>query len=212
MADPTISQPPQAAAQQIRHRRGHLHQRLLRYTAIVLLALMILIAISVLIAWLVIRPKRLVFTVEGGSVHNFNLTHDQHLTATFGFSIISYNPNRRVSFYYDSIEVWASYDDHDIAFSAVDPFFQPHRNVTRLYVKLAAQNVSLSRSISRELRLDKSRGQVELTVLLDTRVRLKVGSWKSRDRILRIWCSPVFDLVHLSSSNNFHMKYCDLEL
>ncbi|XP_040993036.1 uncharacterized protein At1g08160-like [Juglans microcarpa x Juglans regia] len=211
MADPTISQPPQAAALQ-RHRRGHLHQRLMRYTALVLLALLILVAISVLIAWLVIRPKRLVFTVEDGSVHSFNLTRDQYLSATFDLSIISYNPNRRVSFYYDSIEVWASYDDHDIAFSAVDPFFQPRRNVTRLDVKLAAQNVSLSRSTSRELRLDKSWGQVELTVLLDTRVRFKVGSWKSRDRILRIWCSPVFDLVHLSSSNNFHMKYCDVEL
>lgn len=201
MANPA-TQPQQAA------RPGH-PNHLLRLIGIVMLALVVLVGIAVLITWLVIKPKALVYTVEDGSVRNFNLTHD-HLNATFDFAIRSYNPNSRISVYYDTFDVSVEYDDQIIAFNMVDPFLQPHRNVTRLEVKVTAQNVTLLRSISRNLRLEKASGEIELTLLLNARVRFKVGRWKSQDRSLRISCSHV--LMHFSRFKNFERIYCDVEL
>lgn len=181
----------------------------LRTIALVLLALIVLVGIAVLITWLTIRPRRLVFTVEDGSIHNFNLT-DNHLNATFDFAIRSYNPNSKVSIYYDKMEVSVNYDGQTIAFNMVDPFFQPHRNVTRLEVKLTAQYLALSKSTSRDLRLERSSGKIELNVLLKAKIRFKVGVWKSRHRTLRSMCSPV--LVPFPSYKHFERTFCEVEL
>uniref|UniRef100_A0A5B7AY86 Late embryogenesis abundant protein LEA-2 subgroup domain-containing protein n=1 Tax=Davidia involucrata TaxID=16924 RepID=A0A5B7AY86_DAVIN len=203
MATPAPPLPPPQAAR----RR---HSKLVRCIAIVLLALIVLVCIVVLTIWLVIKPKRLVYTIEDGSIYGFNLTTKNHLNATFNFVLRSYNPNRRVSIYYDKLEVMVYYSDEVVAFNTVDPFFQPHRNVTRLGVKPVAQDVSMLGSEARDLRLEKSAGVVELDILVKAKIRFKVGVWKSRRRTLRILCSPV--TVHFSSSKNFERTFCDIDL
>lgn len=185
------------------------HSTLLRGIAITLLALIVLVGLAVLITWLVVRPKRIEYIVEDGSIHNFNLTNN-HLNATFNFAIRSYNPNSRVSIYYDSIEASVQYEDQTLAFNVVDPFFQPHGNVTRLDVKLTAQYVPLSGSKSKDISHERSSGGIEIIVLLKARIRFRVGAWKSKDRTLIIWCPHV--LVRYSRSNNFARTYCDTEL
>lgn len=182
----------------------------LRWVAMFFLALIVLVGLAVLIIWLVIKPKRLVFSVEEGSVHNFNISNDKHLNASFDFVVRSYNPNTKVSIYYDSIESRVEYDDQTLAFNTVDPFFQPHRNVTRLQVKLTAQSTALLSSVNKDIRLEKSSGEIELNVWLKARIRFKVGVWKSSHRTLKVFCSPV--LVHFSKSKNFERTLCDVEL
>lgn len=185
------------------------HSKLLRCIAVVLLTLIVLVGLAVLIIWLAVQPRRLVYTVEDGSIRNFNLINN-HLNASFDFVIRSYNPNSKVSVYYDSIEVSTLYEDKTVAYNIVDPFFQPHRNVTRLELKLAAQYMALVGSTARDLRLEKSSGDIELTVLLKAKIRFKLGTWKSKHRTLRVWCSPVS--VHLSGYKKFERTYCDTEL
>ena len=185
------------------------HSKILRYIAIVLLVLIVLVGLAVLITWLIIKPKRFVYTIEEGSIKNYNLTKN-HLNSTFEFALRSYNPNSKISIYYDSIEASVEYDDQTIAFEVVDPFFQPHRNVTRLDLKLTAQYVPLSGSNSKDIALERSSGEIEIAVMLKARIRYKVGMWKSKDRILIIWCSPV--RVRFSRPNNFERTYCDTEL
>ena len=185
------------------------HSKILRYIAIVLLVLIVLVGLAVLITWLIIKPRRFVYTIEEGSIKNYNLTKN-HLNSTFEFALRSYNPNSKISIYYDSIEASVEYDDQTIAFEVVDPFFQPHRNVTRLDLKLIAQYVPLSGSNSKDIALERSSGEIEIAVMLKARIRYKVGMWKSKDRILIIWCSPV--RVRFSRPNNFERTYCDTEL
>ncbi|XP_057954743.1 uncharacterized protein At1g08160 [Malania oleifera] len=185
------------------------HPLLLRVIAMVILSLIVLVGIAVLITWLVIKPKRLVYTVEDASIHGFNLTND-HLNADLVILLRSYNPNSRVSIYYDSMEVSVAYDDQAVAFQAVEPFFQGHRNVTRLELMLPVRSALLSKSAAKDLALEKSAKEIELDVHVKARIRYKVGGWKSRDRALRMECSPV--LVHPSSSKNFERTYCDLDL
>ncbi|KAK8550823.1 hypothetical protein V6N13_119326 [Hibiscus sabdariffa] len=102
---------------------------LVRCVATCLIPLIVLVGLDVLITWLVINPKKLLYTLENGSVQDFNLTNN-HLNATFDFVLRAHNPNRRLSVYYDHIEPTVTYEDQTIAFKTIDPFFQPHRNVS----------------------------------------------------------------------------------
>ncbi|KAL6967136.1 hypothetical protein U1Q18_032940 [Sarracenia purpurea var. burkii] len=185
------------------------HSKLVRTIAILLLGLIVLVGLAVLIIWLAVRPKKLVYSVEDASIHGFNLTKN-HLNATFNFVIRAYNPNHKASIYYDKVEAAVSYDDETLAFSTGQPFFQPHRNVTRLAVRLVAQDAPLSAAVARDLRLEKSSGEVELDLRMTARIRFKVGVWKSRHRTLKILCSPT--LVQFSSSKSFQRTICDVDL
>ena len=190
--------------------RSFTHSMLVRTIAIVLLALIILVGVSVLIIWLAVRPKRLVYTVEEGSIHGFNLTQNNHLNATFNFVIRAHNPNTKVSIYYDKVEAYVFYYDETVAFTTVDPFFQPRRNVTHQRLNLMARDAALEGAAARDLRLEKSSGEVELDIRVKAKIRFKVGVWKSQHRTLRILCSPT--MVHFSSSKGFERTFCDVDL
>ncbi|CAK9150476.1 unnamed protein product [Ilex paraguariensis] len=200
MAPPTL--PPQPPA---RPRKSNL----VRCIAIVLLALIVLVGLAVIIIWLAVKPKRMVYSIEDGSIHGYNLTNNQ-LNATFKFVLRAYNPNTRVSIYYDKIEVTVSYDDTTLAFNSVDPFFQHHRNVTKKGLTLVAQGAALYGSVARDLGLEKSSGKVELELRLKAKIRFKVGVWKSRKRTLRLLCAPL--MVPLSSRKGFTRTLCDVDL
>ncbi|CAJ1961494.1 unnamed protein product [Sphenostylis stenocarpa] len=201
-----MDHPTSWSAQAAKPKRANL----LRYIAMLILALIILVGIAVIIVWLVLKPKKLEYSVENAAIHNFNLTDANHLYANFDFSIRSYNPNSRVSIYYDTVEVSVRYEDQTLATNAVQPFFQSHKNVTRLHVGLTAQTVALYESVPKDLKLEKSSGDIELDVLVRARIRFKVGSWKSKHRVLRIFCSPV--LVHFSKAKSFERVSCEVEL
>lgn len=184
------------------------HSKLLRLIAIIILALIVLVGLVVLIIWLVVKPKGLAYDIEDGSIHGFGLSNN-HLNATFHFVLRAYNPNRKVSIYYDSMEVSVAYDDQTMASNGVQPFFQRHRNVTRLEVQLVAQSLLLSGPVSKDLHLDRSSGKVELEVRVKARIRFKVGIWKSKHRTLRVFCLPE---VHFSSHKDFERTKCEIDL
>lgn len=198
MAHPTV--PTQQAA---RSR----HSSLLRLIAIIILALIVLVGLAVLIIWLAVKPKGLVYVLEDGSIHGFSLGNN-HLNATFDFVLRAYNPNKKVSIYYDSMEVSAAYDDQTLATDGLQPFFQSHRNVTRLQIKLVAQSLLLSGSVSKELQQEKSSGKVELELRVKAKIRFKVGIWKSQHRTLRVFCLPVVNFSH----KDFERTPCEIDL
>lgn len=180
----------------------------IRLICIILLVLFVLLGLALLITWLVVRPKRLIYTIENSSIQNLNLTND-HLSGTFDFTIRSYNPNKRASFYYDSMEATVNYNDQKLAFSAVEPFYQRKRNVTRFNLEFVARSAPLPSNVSKDFLLEKSTGKVQLDVWLKARIRYKVGAWKSRRRTMRISCSPVLELNRFK---NLKRTYCATEL
>ncbi|KAJ9188772.1 hypothetical protein P3X46_000136 [Hevea brasiliensis] len=184
------------------------HSKLLRVIAMVILALIFLVGLAVLIIWLVIKPKQLVYSIENGSVSNFNLKYN-HLNASFDFLIRAGNPNRRITIYYDTIDVSLSYDDQTIAFNTLEPFHQPRRNVTQLEAKLEARDAALSNGLSKDLMHEKAAGKVQLDVRIKARIRFKVEIWKSKHRTLRVLCPSV--MLQFSSSEIAQRTFCDIE-
>ncbi|KAL9688220.1 hypothetical protein QQ045_032639 [Rhodiola kirilowii] len=182
---------------------------LLRLIIYVILALIVVVGLIILITWLVIRPRGLVYSVEYGSISGFNISRD-HLDANFDFVLKGRNPNHRVTVIYESIEVRVMYEDQTMAFGSLEPFHQGHKNVTRLEAKLLARSVPLIGSISRQLRRDKNSGDIEFGIYMTARIRFKVGSWKSGWRKLKVNCDPV--LVHTGSTKHFEPTTCDVDV
>ncbi|XP_019426417.1 PREDICTED: uncharacterized protein At1g08160-like [Lupinus angustifolius] len=183
---------------------------LIRFIAIFILTLVVLVGIVVIIIWLVVKPKHLDYSVENAAVQNFNLTDANHLYANFDFTIRSYNPNSIVSIYYDKVEIYVSYEDQTLAINAIQPFFQSHKNVTRLQVRVTAQTVALYGSVPKDLRVEKSSGDIELDLFMRAKIRFKVGRWKSKRRSMSVFCSPV--LVNFSRDKSFYRTSCEVEI
>ncbi|XP_030451227.1 uncharacterized protein At1g08160-like [Syzygium oleosum] len=188
-------------------RRGR--SGLAKCAALISLSLIVLVGLAVLIIWLVIHPRRLVFTIDDAYIDHYNMTKD-HLDATFDLSLRAYNPNHRVTVFYDDIQVTVEYEDQDLASSIAEPFFQRHKNETELHVMPQARDVALNRRVSKNLRTERSSGAVQLKVRVRAKVRFKVGIWKSWHRTLRVHCHPVLALF--TRARSFGTKDCRVEL
>ncbi|KAJ9554708.1 hypothetical protein OSB04_009322 [Centaurea solstitialis] len=184
---------------------------LVRLIAIVLLTLIVLVGLTILIIWLTIKPKKLVYSIEDGAVHNYNLSNSNHLSATYYFALRAYNPNKKVSVYYDKVDVVVQYDDQTISRGTIDPFYQHKRNATRFKLNLSSHDVTLPEQTARDLKVERSAGRIEMTVKLRARIRFKVGMWKSRHYRLKVTCAPI--MVHYySSSKGFQSVSCDVDI
>ncbi|CAN8301035.1 unnamed protein product [Cochlearia groenlandica] len=197
--------PPLTSPAQPLHRR----RCLVCYVFLVILTLIFILATGFLITWLVNKPKKLHYTIQNASVQNFNLTdnNDNHMSATFKFTIQSQNPNHKISVYYDSVEIFVKFNDQTLAFDTVEPFHQPGKSVTKIDETLSVQNVAVSKSNVKDLRGQSLLGKIEVKVYVKARVRFKVGIWKSSQRTARIDCSHV--KVSLSQSKIYQNSSCD---
>lgn len=182
--------------------------KLVRIIAVVILALIVLVGLAVLITWLAVKPKQLVFRIDNASARDFSLKND-HLNATFAFLIKAHNPNGRISVYYGPAEVSAAYDGQTVAFNTLAPFRQPRRNVTRLAATLVARDVALPRDVSTDLAVQRKSGNIGLVVRIKARIRFKVGIFKLKHYTLRVSCSPV--KVRMPLFKNFETAACDLD-
>ncbi|KAK9126556.1 hypothetical protein Scep_015402 [Stephania cephalantha] len=206
---PPPAQPPRYHPTEGRPERRS--PRLMTGIAITALTLVALVGLVVLLTWLSIRPKGLNYTIEEAQVHGLNASQT-HLNASFDLVFKAYNPNHRISVYYDSIEVSVLYSDQQtLAFDVVEPFYQPSRNVTRLESKPVARTVPLLSSVSRDLKYEKSSGEIGgLVVRVKARIRFKLGSWRSSHYVLRALCFPI--VLHLDSSKAFERVGCDADI
>ncbi|CAI9781474.1 unnamed protein product [Fraxinus pennsylvanica] len=183
------------------------NSRLVRCIAMVLIAWIILNSLIVLVTWLSVRPKKLKYSIEDGSVSGYNLSND-HLNATFHLLLLANNPNKRISVYYDNIEVSLLYEDQTLSVNNVNPFYQPRKNVTRLNVNLEAKDVTLHGAVATDLKMERGSGNVDLNVKLRAKIRLKVGILKIH-RIFKFKCGPL--AVPFSSSKEFKRVSCDVD-
>ncbi|KAK8601693.1 hypothetical protein V6N12_051522 [Hibiscus sabdariffa] len=110
---------------------------------------------------------------------------------------MAYNPNSRTSVYYDFMESDVSYQEQTLAFGSTDPFCQLHRDTTRVESRLMATNLALSTSTYKDLKREKSSGEIKVDVHFRSRVRLKVAqaspNFQRLDELVHVF-TCAFDL------------------
>ncbi|XP_073027710.1 NDR1/HIN1-like protein 10 [Primulina eburnea] len=202
MAAPQPQQPPRAPVGRPQH------SWLLRCIALTALASIAFTVLVVIIIWVSIQPRKLKYSMEHSSIGAYNQTKDI-LNAKFHFVLRAHNPNKRVSLYYDRIDVSVLYEDQILSVGTVAPFYQPRRNVTHLDLDLAAKNEKLYGAVARDLKVDQASGDADLNVKIRAKIRLKIGVFKIH-RKLKVLCESL--RVPFSSSNGFQRVPCDTDV
>ncbi|EYU36121.1 hypothetical protein ABFS82_14G237900 [Erythranthe guttata] len=185
------------------------HSALCRCIAGVLLSLIIITGLTILIIWLAVQPRKLKYSIEHGSIGGYSLAKDDHLNASFHFVLRADNPNRRISVYYDRIDVTVSYEDQKLSVNNVHPFYQRRRNVTHVDMDLVAKNAVLFGAVARDLKMERGSGDVDLDVRIRAAIRMKIGVFKIH-RTLKVLCEQV--TVPFNSSQSFTRVYCDSDI
>ncbi|XP_068645151.1 uncharacterized protein At1g08160 [Aristolochia californica] len=183
--------------------------RILRCVVIAILCMIVMHGLIVLLAWLIIKPRPVSYTVEDGSLHGFSLANDS-LNATFGITLRVNNPNHRMALSYRSFDISVWFKDQMLAFDEIGAFQQRRRNSTRIEAKAEARSVQLMRYVADELNRQKKSGEIKLQIRVKARLRFKVGIVKTGVYHLKAFCSPV--VLHFNANKWFERTYCNVDL
>ncbi|CAL1403819.1 unnamed protein product [Linum trigynum] len=161
----------------------------MRYIIMAAVAL-IIIGLTVLIMWAVLRPKKPTFLLQDATLYAFNLTNSNlFLTTTLQVTLSSRNPNRRVGIDYTRLGIYASYRNQQITLATELPQgYLGTKDVTMWSPFLYGETVPVSPNLVQAVGQDLAAGVVIVNVKVYGRVRWKVGSWLSGKYHLAVNC------------------------
>ncbi|GLJ55497.1 hypothetical protein SUGI_1191690 [Cryptomeria japonica] len=160
-----------------------------------IIGLVILIGVAALVIWLVVRPTKPKFYVDDVNFSN---------NSTIALNMTVRNGNRRMGIYYDTIYAFAIpfSAEQSIAATGLHEFYQGHKNTTILRpVFLSAASSSSS----------NTGDVVDMEVKLRSRVRFKVGGFKSRHYKLKVKCRFSAPLNE-TTATTFQRKKCKVDV
>ncbi|KAE8099245.1 hypothetical protein FH972_017242 [Carpinus fangiana] len=162
------------------HLNGARHRPSL-ISKIVVTVLLGVVGPSVFVVLLILTPKSLKIQVEDAFLVQFNLTTDNYtLHYNLALDISIRNPNKRIGFYYDTIQANGYYDYHKFGTVSLTPFYQGHKNTSVLSpVFNGSQQFSFPESskLIPKFNTDTSHGVYTIAVELNLSFRTKGGRW-----------------------------------
>ncbi|KMZ75147.1 Late embryogenesis abundant (LEA) hydroxyproline-rich glycoproteinfamily [Zostera marina] len=147
----------------------------------IVLALIIFFSLAILISWLVLRPHKPQFSVRHVSVEVFNIsTNPSVIKTNIQVSIFSRNPNKHAGIYYESLEFYATYRYHQITLPNHIPYgsFQGSKDVTIWSPYISGNSIPIASYAVQTLKQEEKAGMVILNVVVDGKIRWKIGPWK----------------------------------
>jgi hypothetical protein len=153
--------------------------------------LLVAAGLAILITWLVIQPHKPKYYLDNASVSQFKTTSDGLLNTNLDFKIRTRNPNKRVAIYYYRLQAYLLYGKKQIGWATLPMFYHGHKNTTILQTNVSGQEVVLDSNSARDLKLEQQAGTLDLDLKLYSRVRFKVGSWKSKHYHIKVHCHHV---------------------
>lgn len=156
---------------------------------------LILAGVTALVVWLVYRPSKPHFTVVGAAVYDMNTTSPYVISTTMQFTVVIYNPNKRVAVYYDRLAAFVSYRNQAITAPApLPPLFQEHRGTVAMSPMLGGGFVPVSGEVLSGIVMDEAYGVVGLRLVVLGRVRWKAGAFRSGHYGMYVTCDMLVGL------------------
>ncbi|XP_022146145.1 NDR1/HIN1-like protein 12 [Momordica charantia] len=150
---------------------------------------LLMIGVVALILWLVYRPTDPQFTVVSAAIYDLNMSSPPLLSTTMQFTIITRNPNRRVSIYYDRLTAFVSYRNQQITSQVMlPPLFHEKRSTLAMSPVLGGGAVPTSLEVVNGLVTDQTIGVIGLRVALLGRIRWKAGLVKTGHYSVYVRC------------------------
>jgi len=178
------------------------------------------LGVSVLIAWLTLRPHKPRYFVDYASLSQLNIT-DKILSDRMEFNVTVRNPSRKMGIYYHKMDWNAYYENEIIANGYMLPFHQGHKNTTFLPPVLTGHGYAISsEDIARDLgalnqRNSSGGANLEVKLKLHAKVRFKVWFCKSWDFKMRVECDNIYVNVHHNNSHagdSFNRTTCSVHI
>lgn len=200
-----------------RHEHHHALRRVLLLVTSVLIAILVLLALTTFIVWLVLRPihspswdldslkvitlniksystkRRLLSTLPSPTpdpTAHWGIT-TYLLNADIALALRANNPNHHMEITYDRIEVKVAYATAVIGHAMLEPFTQAKRNCTVLGAEVKAMSVPVGFVLGNALEGDVRSGCVGLQVWLEGRARVRIGSYRSFGFGVKTGCEVV---------------------
>ncbi|KAL9337182.1 hypothetical protein Peur_068951 [Populus x canadensis] len=156
------------------------------FTTLLLLILMI---------WLILRPAKPEFTLKEADIYQLSLSGPNLLNSSIQLTLLSKNPNQKVSIYYDELQVYAAYKGQQITVDTfVPPFYQGHQDSNLLTASLVGTGLPVAPSFNYEVGRDRTAGKLVLNLKVNGRIRWKVGTWVSGRYRINVNCLAVMAL------------------
>ncbi|CAN4089094.1 unnamed protein product [Withania somnifera] len=156
-----------------------------------LVTIILLAAIAGAIFWVLYRPQRPSFSVSTLQVSQFNLNSTK-LASKFNLTVIARNPNKKISFFYDPINISFHSDDVDIGDGSLPAFEHDTKGIITLKTLVSSTGKNLDDSAISNLRSKlKNKNSLPLEIKLDTKVKVKVGSLKTKKVGIRVKCDGI---------------------
>ncbi|PON78914.1 Late embryogenesis abundant protein [Parasponia andersonii] len=169
---------------------------------------LILAGVTILTLWLVYRPHKPRFTVVGAAIYQLNTTstlatassslppQPPLVSTTMQFTVVTRNPNRRVSIYYDRLTAFVSYRNQAITPQVtLPPLFHERRSTVAVSPMLGGGGpVPVSAEVMNGLTVDEAYGVVGLRLVLLGRLRWKTGAIKTAHYGVYVKCDVLLGL------------------
>ncbi|KAK9078358.1 hypothetical protein SSX86_002415 [Deinandra increscens subsp. villosa] len=154
-----------------------------------ILVLIVIAAVAGGVFYVLYRPHRPSFAVSSLQVAQFNLTSSNQLNTRFNFTVTARNPNRKIAFYFDPVSVSIDSNRVGVGDGSIPAFVMPKKNTTKLRAVVSTTGQAVDdNSLKSDLKNKKS---LPLTIKLDTKVKVKIGSLKTKKVPIRVVCEGI---------------------
>ncbi|XP_045823144.1 NDR1/HIN1-like protein 26 [Trifolium pratense] len=137
------------------------------------------ILLLILLIYFILKPTKPQFSLQELDIYQLNLS-GPILNSSIQLTLLSKNPNQKVSIYYDEFQLYATYKNQQITSdSFVPPFYQGQQESNLLSALLIGNGLPVAPSIGYELSHDQLSGRLSLNLKANGKLRWKIGTWVS---------------------------------
>ncbi|XP_076889866.1 NDR1/HIN1-like protein 1 [Bidens hawaiensis] len=177
------------------------------WSFLIIILLLLITAITGCIFYLLYHPHRPSFSLAALKISELNLTASDdttRLTSNLNLTLSIKNPNKKITFYYNSIIVMCSSHDTIIAKGTYpNPITSKPNNITIIHSPLHITNLLLEPETVNKFRSDlKKKSGLPLTLVLDTEARVKFETIKTKKIGIRIKCEGIHSLIPKGGRNS----------
>ncbi|XP_027342387.1 NDR1/HIN1-like protein 13 [Abrus precatorius] len=159
---------------------------------LIILVLLLIIGVAGTVFYLLYRPHRPSFTVTSLKLSYLNLTSSSTLSSKFDLNVTATNPNKKILFAYDPTSISILSGHVDIGDGTIPSFLHGKKNTTLLKASILSSGQALASDDASRLKSSmKSKSGLALNVNLETKVKAKMGSFKTPKVGIRVSCDGI---------------------
>ncbi|KAJ8470953.1 hypothetical protein OPV22_025296 [Ensete ventricosum] len=159
------------------------------WLTLIIVAFVFLAAIAAGVFYVIYRPRRPTFEVDGLRLSAFNVSGADQLTSRLELNLTAFNPNRNIVYLYDAASISVFSGGVDVGDGSFPAFIQEAKNATLLAAALSAPGgQTLDSTAVSDL---KKKTRLPLEIDVDTKVGVKMGGWKTKKMGIQVRCEGI---------------------